>query len=581
MTGPPQLHATDVVAVLHGSGHAFCSNFNLAVNKGNLGTVRASVDVNGRATDLVMMHDQQAGCFVFPGGKLLPEPQVLLSLPLARGRNRMEFRVLDNASGDRIRVFADLFLWHASDRVVVVDVDGTITKSDVRGLVASQLQTTTVFLSNALTGSQDMATALNTDYTHDGVAEALTSIAEADYRILYLTARPITLADQTREFLSSVGRSQNIGLPEGPLITQPHGTMKALQTKHEAFKTDVLAQIQGLFDGTGNSLQGSPSKSLPIAFVAGFGNHETDVIAYSAAGIPRSHIFVLDKASNLRVLESGGEVQSYTGLLQHLPSLFPARASGNGQAANTAFGSPGQPAPGYSSVNDKHARSAVHDWGGHSSSSRQAPPAPPNSWSGAVPTFWQDTDRSAQPLAAKRQSIGEVSSAWSAREFMSNIIPGVKDLSCTVQSNAQDGGRVPATDAIGSVLGHFSPPNQQRGQHVAHNLPPQVPPKPSRSQHVPPPGHVQTGAGHQHAAHQQGGAPHQQGGAPHQFGAPQHCYNPPPHSVSQGDLPPGFAAATFPPDKAGETSRPRDAHSDSDWRLQSDGAHPGEVLYSL
>lgn len=280
VTGPPQLHATDVVAILHASGHAACSNFNLAVNKGVLGTVRASVDINGRATDLVMMHDAQAGCFVFPGGNLRPEPQVLLSLPLNIGRNVMELRVLDNSSGVKIAVFADLWLWQASDRIVVVDVDGTITKSDVRGLVASQLQTTTSFLSNALTAAnpwtQEIATALNTDYTHDGVADALTLIAQSDYRILYLTARPITLADQTREFLASVGRSQNSSvLPDGPLITQPHGTMRALQTKRELFKLEVLTQIQELYDSAVDGLHGSPSKSVPVAFAAGFGNHET------------------------------------------------------------------------------------------------------------------------------------------------------------------------------------------------------------------------------------------------------------------------------------------------------------------
>ena len=126
-----QLHATDVVMVLNASGHAGSSNFNLAVNKGALGTVRASIEVNGRATDLVMMHDQQAGCFLFPGGKLVPEPQLLLSLPLARGRNRMEFRVLDSASGDRIGAVADLWLWHAGEKVVVVDVDPGVGEEPV------------------------------------------------------------------------------------------------------------------------------------------------------------------------------------------------------------------------------------------------------------------------------------------------------------------------------------------------------------------------------------------------------------------------------------------------------------------
>ena len=132
VTGMPQMHATDVVAVVQPSGHIACSNFNVVVNKGYLGTVRASVDMNERTTDLILIHDQQAGCFLFPGGKLTPEPQMLSSLPLSIGRNRMEFRVLDNSSGDRICVSADLWLYHSDDRIVVMDVDGTITKSDVR-----------------------------------------------------------------------------------------------------------------------------------------------------------------------------------------------------------------------------------------------------------------------------------------------------------------------------------------------------------------------------------------------------------------------------------------------------------------
>ena len=414
VTGPPQLNATDVVAVVHPSGHAACSNFNVCVNKGVLGTAHVSVEVNGRATDLIMIHDQQAGCFAFPGGNLQPEPQVFLSLPLVRGRNRMEFRV-DGGTG----ACADLWLWSASDRIVVVDVDGTITKSDVRGLVASQLQTTTSFISNLNPWTQDIATALNTDYTHDGVAEALTYITRCDYQVLYLTARPITLADQTREFLASVGRSQNAAMPEGPLITQPHGTMKALQAKHEVFKIEVLNQIQELYYSSTDGMHGSPSQSAPIAFAAGFGNHETDVMAYTAAGIPPSHIFVLDKASNLKILGCGTELQSYTGLLQHLPVLFPPLRPAD---TGLSFGSPGQPAPGYSSVNGAHEHSAARS---------HAAPAPPKSWGGVsdLTSFWKDPE---QP-SHKRMSMEETANTVraSAREFMNNIIPGVRDLSCS------------------------------------------------------------------------------------------------------------------------------------------------------
>jgi hypothetical protein len=545
VTGPPQLHATDVVAILHSSGHASCCNFNLAVNKGNLGTVRASVDINGRATDLVMMHDEQAGRFVFPGGKLQPEPQVLLSLPLARGRNRMEFRVLDNSSGDRIGVVADLWLWDATDRIVVVDVDGTITKSDVRGLVASQLQTTTSFLSNALNASNpwthDITKGLNTDYTHDGVAEALTCIAESNYQILYLTARPITLADQTREFLASVGRSNNAALPEGPLITQPHGTMKALQSKHDGFKIDVLAQIQELF-GAYDDRHASPSKSMPVAFVAGFGNAQTDVIAYTTAGIPPSHIFVLDKASTLKVLESGAELQSYTGLVPHLPALFPRRSA---QSGRSSFGSPGHSAPGYVS--------SEKDISGHRSSSRShvAPP-PPKSW-GGVPDLaglWQgqqDAGGGGENPALRRMSHGEQPDKWSAREFMSNIIPGVRDLSCShVQSNAAGAAHFSST--LQHPASTAPSKSSQSGIHIGPLDSTQPNPHQYQHAHTHPP---------QRAAHQ---AQQQEYGAPHlhtQYGVPTQHHHTHDHTREAPPYPPRHDARhPYAETQSGEPVRP-------------------------
>ena len=462
VTGPPQLHATDVVAVVHPSGELGCSSFNVVVNNGAQGAVRASVEINGRATDLVMIRDQQAGCFVFPGGHLQPDPQLLLSLPLVRGRNRMEFRVDGGTSA-----FADLWLWSARDRIVVVDVDGTITKSDVRGLVASQLQSTTSFISNLNPWTQDIATALNTDYTHDGVADALTYIARCEYQLLYLTARPITLADQTRAFLASVGRLQNAAMPEGPLITQPHGTMKALQAKHEVFKIEVLSQIQELFCSSADGMHGSPSKSAPVAFAAGFGNHETDVMAYTAAAIPPTHIFVLDKASNLRIHACGTEVQSYTGLLHHLPVLFPPLRPADGPY----FGSPGKEAPAYGatmlareaapSVNAAHASPMQDDRGGHNGASRRhAAPAAPKSWGGVsdLTGLWNFQEQPSHMRNSMESTANTVRA--SAREIMSNIIPGVRDLSCSKP--------IPR-----SAHGTTSPPHQPLGGSGASRPPKQ------------------------------------------------------------------------------------------------------------
>ncbi|EKX41957.1 hypothetical protein GUITHDRAFT_74438, partial [Guillardia theta CCMP2712] len=242
-----------------------------------------------------MLNNQQQGCFQFPGGDLRPRSEVLSTIPLTKGKNLIEFHLLEVTS-DPVVCSASLWLLDETDRLVVVDIDGTITRSDVRG------------------------SAFTADYTHEGVREFLTAVGEAGYVLLFLTARPITLADRTREFLATAGRVGDSTLPEGPLITQACGTMKALQAKHEVFKVGVLQQIRELFD---EARKGSRLGTETSVFVAGFGNHETDAIAYKAVGIPADRIFMLDKSSKLRVHGTRLEFQSYTGLLPDIDELFP------------------------------------------------------------------------------------------------------------------------------------------------------------------------------------------------------------------------------------------------------------------
>ena len=93
-----------------------------------------AISLNGQPTNLTMQLANE-GTFTFSGGGLCPEAWLLSYLPLKEGRNQLEY-VLDGGGG----VSADLWLWDATDKVVIFDIDGTITKSDVRGLVANQLQ---------------------------------------------------------------------------------------------------------------------------------------------------------------------------------------------------------------------------------------------------------------------------------------------------------------------------------------------------------------------------------------------------------------------------------------------------------
>ena len=77
-------------------------------------------------------------------------------------------------------VSCNIFLWEHSSKVVLSDVDGTITKSDARGHIMGKL------------GYQ---------YVHDDIKEILNHIDGSGYRLIYLTARGIGQSEETRNYL--------------------------------------------------------------------------------------------------------------------------------------------------------------------------------------------------------------------------------------------------------------------------------------------------------------------------------------------------------------------------------------------
>ena len=214
-----QCPAFDFVALWH-------SVFNVYVAR-NISPGRFLVCwINGYETDMVM-EINASGQAEFLGGVLRPSVAQLRRLQLHLGRNHLELKLRASPDAeDLCSVYSDLWLWDCEDRVAVVDIDGTVTRSDVRGFVASGIhgavKGTAEFLCNALSLSSTaddaettrtsivhtsiMNTAVTAEYIHDGVAEALQHLSSAGLRIFYLTARPITWIDTTRAFLLSVGQ---------------------------------------------------------------------------------------------------------------------------------------------------------------------------------------------------------------------------------------------------------------------------------------------------------------------------------------------------------------------------------------
>jgi phosphatidate phosphatase PAH1 len=221
---------------------------------------------------------------------LTPSSEQLDALDLQPGPNTLRFIVETSAAEISCRIF----LWDNDAKIVISDVDGTITRSDVLGHVLP---------------------AVGRDWSHVGVAGLYTEIAKRGYKFMYLTARPIGQASQTRSFLHNViqGGSR---LPNGPVLMSPNRlvesfTREVIRRKPQEFKIDALRKVRNLF----------PPDYNP--FHAGFGNRETDVISYRAVGLIPQRIFVVNPQAELAVMNVRYEsTSSYSSLRELVDNVF-------------------------------------------------------------------------------------------------------------------------------------------------------------------------------------------------------------------------------------------------------------------
>ena len=382
---------------------------------------------------------------------LRPTPAQLAALPLVQGANELIFTV-DNGRGALVSVHANLYLWSPHARIVVSDVDGTITRSDVLGHL--------FFL-------------VGRDWTHAGVAELYTNIAANGYHMLYLTSRAIGQSDATKMYLTNIkqpssdatnavgveavpakvpllpgqampaaGASGTVGtdvhaapdpalaaatqamedaltssmsagandahsaatvtprdkigqltpngstatsprlaaafggeqrpappsatplpsvgvaggdavsaamptspvfqLPPGPVIASPDRLFTALrreviQRRPHEFKIAALSEVARLFARPGSG----GSASCP--FVAGFGNRDTDVMAYGEVGVPKAKIFIINPAGEIRPASTAALVSSYPSINTIVNEMFPpiSEESLDAAAAGARYGKPG------------------------------------------------------------------------------------------------------------------------------------------------------------------------------------------------------------------------------------------------
>ncbi|XP_049455166.1 phosphatidate phosphatase LPIN2 isoform X2 [Epinephelus fuscoguttatus] len=217
----------------------------------------------------------------------------IASLKLKEGPNDVTFSITTQYQGT-CRCEGTIYLWNWDDKVIISDIDGTITKSDVFGQILPQL---------------------GKDWTHQGIAKLYHSVAENGYKFLYCSARAIGMADMTRGYLQWVNDG-GIILPRGPLMLSPSSLFSAfhrevIEKKPEIFKIECLTDIKNLFQ----------HNKQP--FYAAFGNRANDVFAYKEVGVPVCRIFTVNPKGELIQEQTKGNKSSYSRLSELVEHVFP------------------------------------------------------------------------------------------------------------------------------------------------------------------------------------------------------------------------------------------------------------------
>uniref|UniRef100_A0A4W6CDU6 phosphatidate phosphatase n=1 Tax=Lates calcarifer TaxID=8187 RepID=A0A4W6CDU6_LATCA len=219
------------------------------------------------------------------------------SLKLREGPNDVTFSITTQYQGT-CRCEGTIYLWNWDDKVIISDIDGTITKSDVFGQILPQL---------------------GKDWTHQGIAKLYHSVHENGYKFLYCSARAIGMADMTRGYLHWVNDRGTL-LPQGPLMLSPSSLFSAfhreiIEKKPEKFKIECLTDIKNLFFPNTHP------------FYAAFGNRESDVFAYKQVGVPVCRIFTVNPKGELILEQAKGNKTSYSRLSELVEHVFPLRSS--------------------------------------------------------------------------------------------------------------------------------------------------------------------------------------------------------------------------------------------------------------
>ena len=155
-----------------------------------------------------------------------PSMNMLKKFDLQLGRNVV--RCVHNSSN----TYKEFNIWRyeRTDCLVVMDIDGTITKSDITGYIQ------TVYMGLF-------------SYIHEGIVPFLNTLKDSyHYHIVYLTARPLIHQKETKQFLDGIRDENGIAMPDGPLFPSKDRIFQALYREMVSkttmqLKTSIMNEI--------------------------------------------------------------------------------------------------------------------------------------------------------------------------------------------------------------------------------------------------------------------------------------------------------------------------------------------------
>ncbi|MFK8002315.1 MAG: hypothetical protein AB8H86_22150 [Polyangiales bacterium] len=228
------------------------------------------------------------------------------SAGLAEGSYRVRFVVL----GDLSETEARLHVIRPSAPIVVFDLDGTLTTSDVElvdGIVLHHVGATSDEIydlaGSPLTraqwvGALDMLLEEDAE-AYEGAASVVHYYDQLGVQPIYITGRPYLYDGLTRRWL------EDHALPAGPLV-MVQDVLESLPANVGGFKTRLLGQLQA----RGHTI------------VAAYGNATTDVCAYEAAGVPAESTFIVGPhAGEGCVTSTNTPTVAVNSYVEHLESL--------------------------------------------------------------------------------------------------------------------------------------------------------------------------------------------------------------------------------------------------------------------